>query len=307
MAANVVSKDASSKEGASGKGAPRGEKLVLESPAKVNLNLEVLGERADGYHAIRSVLVPISLHDTVTFTPTGKKFVFHGGLGTPKGEGNLAYDAVELVMSKTGVRHGLDLRIVKRIPIAAGLGGGSSNAATVLLGLNRLWDLGLTQQELETMGLKLGSDVPFFLRGGACIATGRGEALEPVQCAAPLEMVLVTPPLKVTSKWAYENTPAETGRSGSATSMVKVALASGRWELLASHLVNDLEAAVLGGHAVVGEVRKKLKAAGAIGVLVSGSGPTVFGIAEDAEKADAIAAKLGKNAKWKVARARTRA
>jgi 4-diphosphocytidyl-2-C-methyl-D-erythritol kinase len=306
MAAHVVSKDASSK-GASGKGADasRGEKLVLESPAKVNLNLEVLGARADGYHAIRSVLVPISLHDTITFTPTGRKFVFHGGLGTPKGEGNLAYDAAELVMSKTGVRHGLDLRIVKRIPIAAGLGGGSSNAATVLLGLNELWDLGFSREELEALGLQLGSDVPFFVRGGACIATGRGEALEPIQCPTPLELVVVTPPLKVTSRWAYENTPTETTRSGSATSMVKVALASGRWELLASHLVNDLEAAVLGGHAVVGEIRKKLKAAGALGVLVSGSGPTVFAVAEDAEQADAIAAKIGKNTKWKVARAKT--
>ncbi|MBZ0270003.1 4-(cytidine 5'-diphospho)-2-C-methyl-D-erythritol kinase [bacterium] len=309
MSRNASSKDPSSKDGPSetggGKGASRGDKLILESPAKVNLNLEVLGARADGYHAIRSVLIAVSLHDTVTFTPTGRKFVFHGGLGTPKGEGNLAYDAAELVMSKTGVRHGLDLRIVKRIPIAAGLGGGSSNAATVLLGLNELWDLGLTQEELETMGLQLGSDVPFFLRGGACIATGRGEALEPIQCPTSLEMVLVTPPLKVTSQWAYENTPTETARSGSSTSMVKVALASGRWELLASHLVNDLEAAVLGEHAVVRSVRKKLKTAGALGVLVSGSGPTVFGFAEDAEKADAIAAELGKNAKWKVVRART--
>jgi len=120
-----------------------------------------------------------------------------------------------------------------------------------------------------------------------------------------MELVLVTPPLKITSRWAYENTPVETARSGSATSMVKVALASGRWELLASHLVNDLESAVLGGHAVVGEIRRKLTAAGALGVLVSGSGPTVFGIAADAEAADAIAAKIGKNAKWKVARART--
>lgn len=281
------------------------EKLVLESPAKVNLNLEVLGQRADGYHAIRSVLAPVSIHDTITFTPGGRKLLFHGGQGTPKDEGNLAYEAVKLLTRKTGVRHGLELRIVKRIPVAAGLGGGSSNAATVLRGLNHLWELGLSSTELEAIGLELGSDVPFFLRGGVCIATGRGEVLEPIQSGAALELVLVIPSLKVTSQWAYAHVPAELTRSGSSTSMVKVAIASGRVELLASHLVNDLEDGVLAEHAVVREAVKRLKAAGAAGVLMSGSGPTVFALASDAEKADSIAAKVSRNDRWKVVRAST--
>lgn len=281
------------------------EKIVLESPAKVNLNLEVLGQRADSFHAIRSVLVPVSLHDTISITPGGRKFVFHGGLGCPKDEGNLAYRAIKLLTKKTGIRHGLDVRIVKRIPIAAGLGGGSSNAATVLKSVNDLWDLGLSGPELEQLGLELGTDVPFFLRGGTCIATGRGEILEPIQNRTKLELVFVNPPLKVTSEWAYGHTAAELTRSGSSTSMVKVALASGRPELLGPHLVNDLEEAVLKGHAVVREAKRKLKSAGAIGVLMSGSGPTVFGIAPDAERADKIAAKLARSEKWKVVRAST--
>jgi len=280
------------------------EKLVLESPAKINLNLEVLGQRGDGYHSIRSVLLPISLHDTVTFTPGGRKFVFHGGQGTPRDEGNLAYEAVKLLAKRAGTRRGLDLRIVKRFPIAAGLGGGSSNASTVLKGLNEVWELGLSGEKLEKIGLELGSDVPFFLRGGTCIATGRGEQLEPLPRRMPMELVLVNPALKVTSEWAYTHVPDELTRSGSSTSMIKVALASGRVDLLGKHLENDLEAGVRAAHKVVAEMRRKLESAGALGVSMSGSGPTVFGLAADAESADLIADKVA-NPKWKVIRART--
>jgi 4-diphosphocytidyl-2-C-methyl-D-erythritol kinase len=278
------------------------EKLVLESPAKINLDLEVLGRRSDGYHSVRSVLVPISLHDTVTLTPGGRKFVFRGGQGVPSDERNLAWRAVKALTKRTGVRHGLDVRIVKRIPVAAGLGGGSSNAATVLRGLNELWELGLSGAELEEIGLSLGSDVPFFLRGGTCIAGGRGEELERIVRRGAMELVLVHPPVKVSSEWAYAHVPAELSRTGSSTSMVKVALASGRIELLADHLVNDLAEGVRAEHPVVRDIETKLRAAGAVGVLMSGSGPTVFGIATDAEAADRIAGALG-DGPWKVYRA----
>ena len=136
------------------------EKLVYQSPAKVNLGLEVLGKRSDGYHSIRSILVPITLHDTITITPGGKRFVFHGGQGAPKDEGNLAWRAVNLLAERAGIRRGLDVKIVKRIPIASGLGGGSSNAAIVLKALNELWELDMSAKEIERIGLELGSDVP---------------------------------------------------------------------------------------------------------------------------------------------------
>ncbi len=278
------------------------EKLVLESPAKVNLNLEVMGARGDGFHSIRSILLPISLHDTITIVPGGRKFVFRGGQGVPDDERNLAYRAVKLLTKKTGVRHGLEVKIVKRIPVAAGLGGGSSNAATVLRALNDLWELDLPEPELEKLGLELGSDVPFFLRGGTCIAGGRGEELTQIGRGGALELVLVHPPVKVSSEWSYHNVPAELTRSGSSTSMVKVALASGRPELLSNHLVNDLAEAVRPAHKVVKTIERKLRSAGALGVLMSGSGPTVFGIAADAESADRVAAKL-QSGPWKVIRA----
>ncbi len=278
------------------------EKLVLESPAKVNLNLEVLGRRADGYHSIRSILLPISLHDTVTFEPGGRKFTFRGGLGVPDDEKNLAYRAVKLLSKHTGVRHGLDLKIVKRIPVAAGLGGGSSNAATVLQGVNELWDLGLGDSELEKIGLEIGSDVPFFLRGGTCIAGGRGEELTRIPRLGGLELVLVHPPEKISSEWAYTHIPDEITRSGSSTSMVKVALASGRSELLGVHLVNDLADAVRSKYKIIDRIEKRLRSAGATGAIMSGSGPTVFGIAPDAETADRIAEKVSRGP-WKVLRA----
>jgi 4-diphosphocytidyl-2-C-methyl-D-erythritol kinase len=277
-------------------------KLVLESCAKINLTLEVLGRRADGYHSIRSVLVPITLHDTVSFAPGGRKLVFHGGQGTPKDERNLAVRAVRALEKHAGTQHGLDLRIVKRIPVAAGLGGGSSNAATVLKVLNELWDIGLSSEDLGRIGAEIGSDVPFFLRGGSCLAGGRGEELEALPRGAAIEMVLVCPALRVTSKWAYDQVPAELTRSAGSTSMVKVALASGRVELLAANLSNDLEAGVVREHPVIADAKRKLVAAGALGALMSGSGPTVFGVAPNAEAADEIAKHLESPA-WKVYRA----
>ncbi|MEZ5066723.1 MAG: 4-(cytidine 5'-diphospho)-2-C-methyl-D-erythritol kinase [bacterium] len=284
--------------------AEKGPKVILESPAKINLNLEVLGQRGDGYHSIRSILVPISLHDTITIAPGGRKLSFHGGQGAPKDEGNLAYRAAVALADHAGGGRGVEIRIVKRIPIAAGLGGGSSNAATVLAGLNELWGLGLDGPTLEKIGSTLGSDVPFFLRRGMNVATGRGEVLEAVPNRLRLEVVLVNPPVKVSSEWAYANVPEELTRSGSSTSMIKVALASGRVELLGRHLSNDLEPGVRAKHPVVGQIAKKLESAGALGVLMSGSGPTVFGIAADAESADRIAEKLSGD-KWKVFRAHT--
>ena len=278
------------------------KRLVLESPAKLNLSLEVLGLRSDGYHSIRSVMVPVSLHDTVTLTPGGRKFVFHGGLRAPKDEGNLAWQAVKLLTRKTGVRRGLEIRVVKRIPIAAGLGGGSSNAATVLRGVNEVWELGLGPRELEKLGLELGSDVPFFLRGGTCLAGGRGEELESLPQKAVLEFVVVMPQLEVSSAWAYDHIPPELTRQGSSTSMIKVALASDRVELLASHLANDLEAGVAAQHSDVTEIKKRLLACGALGASMSGSGPAVFGVARDAESADEIAARVARR-DWKVYRA----
>jgi 4-diphosphocytidyl-2-C-methyl-D-erythritol kinase len=277
-------------------------KLVVESPAKINLTLRVLGQRADDYHSIRSVVCPITLHDSISFVPGGRKLVFHAGQGAPRDDTNLAVRAVCALERRTGVKHGIEIRIVKRIPIAAGLGGGSSNAATVLRTLNELWELGLSASELEEVGLSLGSDVPFFLRGGTCLVGGRGEELEVLPRRGRLELVLVCPSVKVSSRWAYEHIPAELTRSSGSTSMVKVALASGRFDLLAPHLSNDLQPGVEKEHKVVAEARKRLKAAGCLGALMSGSGPTVFGVAPDAETADRAVAKV-ESSGWKVFRA----
>lgn len=279
------------------------DRLVLQAPAKVNLGLEVLGRRGDGYHSIRSIMVPISLHDTITVIPGGRKFVFHGGQGAPKDETNLAHRAAQLLMDRSGIHHGVEIKIVKRIPIAGGLGGGSSNAATVLRALNDVWELGLDRAALEKLGLELGSDVPFFLRGGVCSAGGRGEELERLPFQGTLEFVLVAPSLRVSSQWAYDNIPAELTRTGGSTSMIKVALASNRVQLLAAHLANDLEPGVLSKHAVLGEIKEKLVQEGALGAQMSGSGPVVFGLAPTAADADRIAEALGSSGLGKVFRA----
>jgi 4-diphosphocytidyl-2-C-methyl-D-erythritol kinase len=210
---------------------------------------------------------------------------------------------VHLLADHAGIRRGLDVKIVKRIPIAGGLGGGSSNAATVLKALSELWELNLSTTEIERIGLELGSDVPFFLRGGACFAGGRGEELQKITAIGNVELVLVAPPIKISSQWAYESIPAELTRSGSSTSMIKVALASNRVELLAAHLSNDLETGVVTKHPVIADIKKKLVAAGALGAQMSGSGPTVFGLAATAADADRIAQTMGDTGLGKVIRA----
>jgi 4-diphosphocytidyl-2-C-methyl-D-erythritol kinase len=278
------------------------KKLVVESPAKVNLSLEVLGRRADGYHSLRGIMVPVTLEDVVTFTPGGRGFVFHAGQGTPRGEGNLAHRAATLLMERTGVRHALDLRVLKRIPVAAGLGGGSSDAAAVLAGLNRMWDLGLSGADLESLGLELGSDVPFFLRGGICVAEGRGEELERLSVPVVPEFVLVHPPIRVSAGWAFDHIPEEHPRATGATNMLRVALATGRPELLGPHLVNDLQPGVEAEHPIVREIRERLLSAGALGAVMSGSGPTVLGVSADAESANRVAAEM-EDSRWRVYRA----
>jgi 4-diphosphocytidyl-2-C-methyl-D-erythritol kinase len=163
--------------------------------------------------------------------------------------------------------------------------------------------LNLSGAELEKIGLSLGSDVPFFLRGGTCLAGGRGEELQRLPVQGTMQFVLVTPPLRVSSQWAYEQVSAELTRSGSSTSMIKVALASHRAELLASHLTNDLEPGVVAKHPVIADIKKQLVAAGALAAQMSGSGPTVFGLAASVEDAERIERTMEAAGVGKVVRA----
>lgn len=266
--------------------------ITLKAFAKLNLYLEVLGRREDGYHDIRSLMVTVDLADTVRIRDARFGLsVLTDAAGVPSGPENLCWKAAESLRQYAGVRRGAEVSLVKRIPVAAGLGGGSSDAASTLVGLNKLWGLELAERELAGVAAGIGSDVPFFLRGGLQLAEGRGERLTPLRGLPDAWFVIAAPDLAVSSAWAYAS--AKMGLT-SATHVTRMTLLSTSLDAggVAGILRNDLERGVEESHAVVGRLKADLRAQGAAGCLMSGSGPAVFGVARDESSATAIASAV---------------
>jgi len=266
--------------------------ITLKAFAKLNLYLQILGGREDGYHDIRSLMLTVDLADDVQIRDSRSDLsVSADSAGVPSGPENLCWKAANALRLHTGVRRGAEIRLTKRIPVAAGLGGGSSDAACTLAGLNKLWGLGLTEDELAGVAAGVGSDVPFFVRGGLQLAEGRGEKLTPLEGLPRAWFVIAVPELRVSSAWAY--------------SVVKMGLTSARhvtrMTLLSTNLdaasvveilQNDLEEGVEKSHPVVSRLKADLLAQGAMGSLMSGSGPAVFGVTQDKTSTIAVASEV---------------
>lgn len=294
--------------------------LFIQSPAKVNLTLDVVGRRSDGYHFIESVMQAIDLSDFVTLTPVsdevGVQLVGNGvnADGVPTDESNLAHRAVhalrsaviagrvaDAVIERAAAIPHLSIHIDKRIPVAAGLGGGSANAAAALIGANELWGLGLDTAQLADIGVQLGADIPFCLLGGTAVARGIGEQLTPVAETPPLSGVVVTPDFSVSTADVYRLYDEWSGaHAGSAaedvarqrTEAMVAALMARDVRAVASLLHNALEPVTTRLHPEVGQLREQLLHAGAVGVTMCGSGPSVFGLAEDEEHAAHIVERM---------------
>jgi 4-diphosphocytidyl-2-C-methyl-D-erythritol kinase len=271
--------------------------VVVAAPAKINVVLRVLGRRDDGYHDLESLVLPVSLADTVRareddrvsvgmFHPDGRPMLL------PSPESNLAFLATEawLDASENGARAAAIL-VEKHIPMAAGLGGGSADAAGVLRALNSLWDDGLPDETLARIGAEIGSDVPAMLHGGATVMRGRGELVEPVD-AATTWWVLVPQPFPVHTPQAYGWWDDEGQTARVALDDALVALREGDAEELGRWLWNDLQGPVARHHAQVQLVIERLLDAGALGAVMSGSGPTVAGIVASEQDAERIAERI---------------
>jgi len=285
---------------------------TLVAPAKINLYLEIIGDRPDGYHELALILQSIDLADRVDLqlNRTGNISVRCDHPQVPNDRTNLAYRAAELMKQQfpeACARHGgVEITLHKRIPVAAGLAGGSSNAAAVLVGLDLLWELGLVQSELQELGARLGSDVPFCIAGGTVLATGRGENLSPLPDLDGLYAVLGKyNNLSVSTVWAYQTFR----KKFSHTYLSDAANLEARWhEVHSSPLVsaiahrdgaqiartmrNDLEKVVLPEHAQVERLRQAFQDAGVLGTMMSGSGPTVFGLTESRAAAEQVQATV---------------
>jgi 4-diphosphocytidyl-2-C-methyl-D-erythritol kinase len=253
----------------------------LQSPAKVNLRLEILGRREDGYHELRTVFQKISLHDTLHFSLKKEQGISiaadHPKL--PLGRKNLVYRAAQSMFKVCGYRGGVHIGIEKKIPLGAGLGGGSSNAAATLMVLNKLLEIKLPQKELMEMALGIGADVPFFFLKGAAIGSGIGERLrkEDLPC---LWYVLIYPNFEVSTRWAYEHFVLTNQRFHfNLHKFLKTP------EGISRILLNHLEEVVSNRYPQINLMKEWLLSAGALGALMTGSGPTVFGLFRDAKGA----------------------
>lgn len=273
--------------------------MKILSPAKINLFLHVIQKRPDNYHDIFSLMCPVGLYDSISFEFTGHSIrVTCDHPDVPEDESNLAFQAAALFSEKTGNRSlGLLMKIEKNIPVAAGLGGGSSNAATVLNVLNQHYSEPFSMDQLQKMGLAIGADVPFFLLGKPAIASGIGEQLEVYGHWFDFKVVLVYPDIKVSTAKVYKNLNL---RLTNCKKKPKYPISKKREFDLESHLHNDLEAVTLPWHPEILEVKKNLALCGADGVLMSGSGPSVFGLFRNPDKAYEAAKRLSDSKTWRI-------
>ena len=272
-----------------------GAPVVYEAFAKLNLGLWILGKRRDGYHEILTVYQSIDLSDELVFedAPDGVIEVGSDRPDVPSGPANLAFQAAALLRDECdGRAGGVRVRIRKRIPSGAGLGGGSSDAAATLVALNERWALGFEAAVLERLGARIGSDVPFFVRGGTQAGRGRGEILEPLRALENAAFLLVLPDLQISTPWAFARAKIGLTRSGSAFSMVKLGIQDGDLRRLGAALGNDLEAAVAAEYPVIEEIHSFLESRGCAGVAMTGSGSGVFGVLGSLDQARAVRAEM---------------
>ncbi|HZR42804.1 MAG TPA: 4-(cytidine 5'-diphospho)-2-C-methyl-D-erythritol kinase [Ktedonobacteraceae bacterium] len=251
----------------------------VKSYAKINLTLDVLGRRSDGYHELATVMQTIDLYDTICLSTTDddcvRLFCTRPELMT---NDNLAVRAAQAVRQRLGLRQGIDIELHKHIPVAAGLGGGSSNAAAVLLALQRWWQLPLSSTDMLTIAASLGSDVPFFLSGGLALCEGRGERVTPLSPHWPMSMrwlLLLKPAIGISTAAVFRNLPASDYNDGSRSRQACMALQA-KSALRPEDLHNSLERGVLEQYPVVAQAREAMLQAGASHVRLSGSGPTLF-------------------------------
>lgn len=254
--------------------------IKLRAYAKINLGLDVVRRREDGYHEVRMIMQTISLHDRLSIRVCKKGDIsIKTNLSyLPTNENNLVYKATLLLKEEFGIKDGVSIHLDKHIPVAAGMAGGSTDAAAALIGLNQLFQLGLTKEELMERGVRLGADVPYCILGGTALSEGIGEVLTPLPKLPECFVLIAKPPMHVSTKFVYENLNLNTLPSHPDIDGMTEAIRNGQLEGVISRMENVLESVTIPEYPVIGELKDIMKNAGAKNALMSGSGPTVFGI-----------------------------
>ncbi len=268
--------------------------ITRKAYAKINLGLDVLRRRPDGYHEVKMIMQTVDIFDTLTFKAKSEEGVT---LNTDNselsvGDDNLICRAAGLIMAKNGVNKGVEITLKKRIPIAAGMAGGSADAAATLLGLNELFGLGCSLEELQETGVKLGADIPYCLMGGTALSEGIGEILSKLPSPPQCSLAVAKPDINVSTKFVYENLRLENLSAHPDIDGMIEAIRGGNIQGVADRLGNVLETVTIKEYPIIDEIKKLMINSGAINALMSGSGPTVFGIFPDEWTAGAAAREL---------------
>ncbi len=267
--------------------------MHLKACAKINLFLEVVSRRPDGYHELVTVFQAIDLHDEIELSPHENKITLTcSDPSLPVDSKNLAYRAAELLKEDSNTKIGVSIHLQKNIPSGAGLGGGSSDAATVLVGCNKLWNLNYTPEQLEKLGAQLGMDVPFFIQGGTALGVDRGETIKERFKSPTLSLVLVYPNLSVSTKKVYETLDAKPIKNIRTADNMIQAIHSNNPELITNQLYNRLEEVTFSLHPEIKTLKQELIALGCLNAMMSGSGSAVFGICKNTSHAVDIALKI---------------
>jgi 4-diphosphocytidyl-2-C-methyl-D-erythritol kinase len=256
-------------------------KLLVKAPAKINLSLDVLHKRPDGYHEVEMIMTTIDLADRVELSllEEDKIHILSHNRYVPDDQRNLAYQAAQLLKDRYRVKKGVSIAIEKVIPVAAGLAGGSSDAAATLRGLNQLWNLGLTLDELAELGSEIGSDVSFCVYGGTALAKGRGEMITKLPAPPTCWVILAKPFIGVSTSEVYRRLDVKGVHHPDIQEMIK-AINLNDYQSVCNNLGNVLEEVTLHLHPEVAQIKEQMKRFGADAVLMSGSGPTVFGLVQ---------------------------
>jgi 4-diphosphocytidyl-2-C-methyl-D-erythritol kinase len=265
-------------------------KVFEKAPAKINLSLDVLYKRQDGYHEVEMVMTMVDLADRIEMQELPRDTIIISSQAgyIPLDEKNLAFQAARLIKDRYEVKQGVYIHLDKKIPVAAGLAGGSSDAAATLRGLNRLWELNIPEEELQKLGAELGSDVPFCIGGGTAVARGRGEKLERIPSPPQCWVILAKPPINVSTSDIYGKLIAKDIKRGPASRDILQAIQSKSFDKLCEGLGNVLEDVTLPLYPEVRHLKECMQRLGADGVLMSGSGPTVFGLVSKEAKVPRI-------------------
>ena len=258
------------------------DRIQLKALAKINLGLDVLRRREDGYHEVKMIMQTISLHDDLEIRriKTPEIQVKTNLYYLPTNENNLVYKAAKLLMDEFGIKEGVAIQLKKRIPVAAGMAGGSTDGAAVLWGMNQMYGLGLSRQELMERGVKLGADVPYCVQRGTALAEGIGERLSVLPSMPKCTILIAKPGISVSTKFVYENLHANDLKPEQHPDVDRMieAMKEKNLDLLCERMGNVLENVTIPAYPVIQEIKEHMMACGAAGAMMSGSGPTVFGI-----------------------------